>query len=44
MKAVVKATQNKDELYLVSLFGANEKEMQRTRKSGAVLFEKEAGG
>ncbi|MDO5058575.1 MAG: hypothetical protein Q4D82_01375 [Neisseria sp.] len=44
LKAVVKTTQNKDELYLVSLFAAKEKEIKRTREKGVILFDKEAGG
>lgn len=44
LKAVVKTTQDRGELYLVSLFSAKEKEMMRTRAKGVILFEREADG
>ncbi|MDO4693677.1 MAG: minor capsid protein [Eikenella sp.] len=44
LKAVVKTTQDREELYLVSLFSAKEKEMLRTRAKGVILFERETGG
>ncbi|MDK4689687.1 hypothetical protein [Kingella negevensis] len=43
-KLVLKTTQERDELYFVSLFKMKTKEWERSKEKGEILFEKKTGG